>query len=95
MNMFKHFGGIHCRPAKPLPKVGLPADHTLMHYDGRDFFLLIEISTEQSENMLLLSNVIVYFLQDMEEFAQSSGDAGIVVFALGLIFKKSPNERHT
>ncbi|KAM8760998.1 UDP-glucuronosyltransferase 2C1-like isoform 1-T1 [Acanthopagrus schlegelii] len=37
---FKFVGGIHCRPAKPLPK-------------------------------------------DMEEFVQSSGDAGIVVFTLG------------
>ncbi|RVE67793.1 hypothetical protein OJAV_G00085230 [Oryzias javanicus] len=41
---FKFVGGIHCRPAKPLPK-------------------------------------------DMEEFVQSSGDAGIVVFTLGSLIK--------
>uniref|UniRef100_A0A8C7WWI5 UDP-glucuronosyltransferase n=1 Tax=Oryzias sinensis TaxID=183150 RepID=A0A8C7WWI5_9TELE len=41
---FKFVGGIHCRPAKPLPK-------------------------------------------DMEEFVQSSGDAGIVVFTLGSMIK--------
>ncbi|XP_059192348.1 UDP glucuronosyltransferase 2 family, polypeptide B3 isoform X1 [Centropristis striata] len=47
---FKFVGGIHCRPAKPLPK-------------------------------------------DMEEFVQSSGDAGIVVFTLGSFIKNITSER--
>ncbi|KAM9743411.1 UDP-glucuronosyltransferase 2A2-like isoform 3-T3 [Menidia menidia] len=47
---FKFVGGIHCRPAKPLPK-------------------------------------------DMEEFVQSSGDAGIVVFSLGSMIKNLTTEK--
>ncbi|CAN9512913.1 unnamed protein product [Ophioblennius macclurei] len=47
---FKYVGGIHCRPAKPLPK-------------------------------------------DLEEFVQSSGDAGIVVFTLGSFIKNITMER--
>ncbi|KAL1273733.1 hypothetical protein QQF64_026547 [Cirrhinus molitorella] len=46
---FKYVGGLHCTPAKPLPK-------------------------------------------DMEEFVQSSGDAGIVVFSLGSMIDKLPKE---
>ncbi|XP_052454118.1 UDP-glucuronosyltransferase 2C1 isoform X2 [Carassius gibelio] len=46
---FKYVGGIHCTPAKPLPK-------------------------------------------DMEEFVQSSGDDGIVVFSLGSMIDKMPKE---
>ncbi|XP_008304338.1 UDP-glucuronosyltransferase 2C1-like isoform X2 [Stegastes partitus] len=47
---FKYVGGIHCRPAKPLPK-------------------------------------------KMEEFVQSSGDAGIVVFTLGSMIKNITTEK--
>ncbi|XP_056274351.1 UDP-glucuronosyltransferase 2A1-like isoform X1 [Pseudoliparis swirei] len=47
---FKFVGGIHCRPAKPLP-------------------------------------------EEMEEFVQSSGDAGIVVFTLGSIIKNITSEK--
>ncbi|XP_068167790.1 UDP-glucuronosyltransferase 2A2-like isoform X2 [Antennarius striatus] len=47
---FKFVGGIHCRPAKPLP-------------------------------------------EDMEEFVQSSGDAGIVVFSLGSYIKNISSEK--
>ncbi|XP_076586984.1 UDP-glucuronosyltransferase 2A2-like [Chaetodon auriga] len=47
---FKFVGGIHCRPAKPLPK-------------------------------------------DMEDFVQSSGDAGIVVFTLGSMIKNMTTEK--
>ncbi|KAM9743412.1 UDP-glucuronosyltransferase 2A2-like isoform 4-T4 [Menidia menidia] len=47
---FKFVGGIHCRPAKPLPK-------------------------------------------DMEEFVQSSGDAGIVVFSLGSMIKNLTTDK--
>ncbi|XP_041643350.1 UDP-glucuronosyltransferase 2A2-like [Cheilinus undulatus] len=47
---FKFVGGIHCRPAKPLPK-------------------------------------------DMEEFVQSSGDAGVVVFTLGSMIKNMTREK--
>ncbi|XP_041643309.1 UDP-glucuronosyltransferase 2A1-like isoform X1 [Cheilinus undulatus] len=47
---FKFVGGIHCRPAKPLPK-------------------------------------------DMEEFVQSSGDAGVVVFTLGSMVKNMTREK--
>ncbi|XP_062272812.1 UDP-glucuronosyltransferase 2C1-like [Scomber scombrus] len=47
---FKFVGGIHCRPAKPLPK-------------------------------------------DMEEFVQSSGDDGIVVFTLGSMIKNITSEK--
>ncbi|XP_020499603.1 UDP-glucuronosyltransferase 2A1 [Labrus bergylta] len=47
---FKFVGGIHCRPAQPLP-------------------------------------------EDMEEFVQSSGDAGIVVFTLGSFIKNITAER--
>ncbi|XP_026178449.1 UDP-glucuronosyltransferase 2A2 [Mastacembelus armatus] len=47
---FKFVGGIHCKPAEPLP-------------------------------------------QDMEEFVQSSGDAGIVVFTLGSIIKNITTEK--
>ncbi|XP_070760374.1 UDP-glucuronosyltransferase 2A2-like isoform X2 [Enoplosus armatus] len=47
---FKFVGGIHCRPAKPLP-------------------------------------------EDMEEFVQSSGDAGIVVFTLGSLIKNITTEK--
>ncbi|KAK1891964.1 UDP-glucuronosyltransferase 2A2 [Dissostichus eleginoides] len=47
---FKFVGGIHCRPAKPLP-------------------------------------------EDMEEFVQSSGDAGIVVFTLGSFIKNITTEK--
>ncbi|XP_042344153.1 UDP-glucuronosyltransferase 2A1-like isoform X1 [Plectropomus leopardus] len=47
---FKFVGGIHCRPAKPLP-------------------------------------------EDMEEFVQSSGDAGIVVFSLGSLIKNITTEK--
>ncbi|KAK7172633.1 hypothetical protein R3I93_002672 [Phoxinus phoxinus] len=46
---FKYIGGLHCTPAKPLPK-------------------------------------------DMEEFVQSSGDDGIVVFTLGSLIDKMPKE---
>ncbi|KTF92139.1 hypothetical protein cypCar_00012915 [Cyprinus carpio] len=46
---FKYVGGLHCSPAKPLPK-------------------------------------------DMEEFVQSSGDDGIVVFSLGSMIDKMPKE---
>ncbi|XP_074525907.1 UDP-glucuronosyltransferase 2A1-like [Halichoeres trimaculatus] len=47
---FKYIGGVHCRPAKPLPK-------------------------------------------DMEEFVQTSGDAGIVVFTLGSMIKNITAEK--
>ncbi|XP_042344154.1 UDP-glucuronosyltransferase 2A2-like isoform X2 [Plectropomus leopardus] len=47
---FKFVGGIHCRPAKPLP-------------------------------------------EDMEEFVQSSGDAGIVVFTLGSLIQNITAEK--
>ncbi|KAM6930972.1 UDP-glucuronosyltransferase 2A2-like [Xenentodon cancila] len=47
---FKYVGGIHCRPANPLPK-------------------------------------------DMEEFVQSSGEAGIVVFTLGSMIKNITTEK--
>ncbi|XP_028433513.1 UDP-glucuronosyltransferase 2A2 isoform X2 [Perca flavescens] len=47
---FKFVGGIHCRPAKPLP-------------------------------------------EDMEEFVQTSGDAGIVVFTLGSFIKNITTEK--
>jgi len=47
---FKFVGGIHCRPAKPLP-------------------------------------------EDMEEFVQSSGDAGVVVFTLGSFVQNTTMER--
>ncbi|XP_040050900.2 UDP-glucuronosyltransferase 2A1-like [Gasterosteus aculeatus] len=47
---FKFVGGIHCRPAKPLP-------------------------------------------EDVEEFVQSSGDAGIVVFTLGSFIKNITAEK--
>ncbi|XP_067084633.1 UDP-glucuronosyltransferase 2A2-like [Osmerus mordax] len=47
---FKFVGGIHCKPAKPLPK-------------------------------------------DMEEFVQSSGDDGIVVFTLGSMIKNMTMQR--
>ncbi|XP_067472149.1 UDP-glucuronosyltransferase 2C1-like isoform X3 [Thunnus thynnus] len=47
---FKFVGGIHCRPAKPLP-------------------------------------------EDMEEFVQSSGDDGIVVFTLGSMVKNITSEK--
>ncbi|XP_071339697.1 UDP-glucuronosyltransferase 2A2-like [Trachinotus anak] len=47
---FKYIGGIHCRPAKPLP-------------------------------------------EDMEEFVQTSGDAGIVVFTLGSMIKNITTEK--
>ncbi|XP_026874604.2 UDP-glucuronosyltransferase 2B20-like isoform X1 [Electrophorus electricus] len=47
---FKFVGGLHCKPAKPLPK-------------------------------------------EMEEFVQSSGDAGIVVFSLGSLIKNLSKER--
>ncbi|XP_060718647.1 UDP-glucuronosyltransferase 2C1-like isoform X9 [Tachysurus vachellii] len=47
---FKFVGGLHCKPAKPLPK-------------------------------------------DMEDFVQSSGDDGIVVFSLGSMIKNLTKER--
>uniref|UniRef100_A0A3Q3QDA5 UDP-glucuronosyltransferase n=1 Tax=Monopterus albus TaxID=43700 RepID=A0A3Q3QDA5_MONAL len=47
---FKFVGGLHCRPAKPLP-------------------------------------------EDMEEFVQSSGEAGIVVFTLGSLVKNITTEK--
>ncbi|XP_065107036.1 UDP-glucuronosyltransferase 2C1-like isoform X2 [Paramisgurnus dabryanus] len=47
---FKYVGGIHCTPAKPLPK-------------------------------------------DMEEFVESSGDDGIVVFSLGSVVENMTEER--
>ncbi|XP_030647780.1 UDP-glucuronosyltransferase 2A2 isoform X4 [Chanos chanos] len=47
---FKYVGGIHCRPAKPLPK-------------------------------------------DIEEFVESSGDDGVVVFTLGSMIKNITKER--
>ncbi|KAJ0067986.1 hypothetical protein NL108_014249 [Boleophthalmus pectinirostris] len=49
---FKYVGGIHCRPAKPLPK-------------------------------------------DLEEFVESSGDAGIVVFTLGSMINNITAEKAT
>ncbi|XP_029365631.1 UDP-glucuronosyltransferase 2A1-like [Echeneis naucrates] len=47
---FKYIGGVHCRPAKPLP-------------------------------------------EDIEEFVQSSGDAGIVVFTMGSLIHNITTER--
>ncbi|XP_028269791.1 UDP-glucuronosyltransferase 2A1-like [Parambassis ranga] len=47
---FKFIGGIHCKPAKPLPK-------------------------------------------EMEEFVQSSGDAGLVIFTLGSMIKNITTEK--
>uniref|UniRef100_A0A672HEP3 UDP-glucuronosyltransferase 2A2-like n=1 Tax=Salarias fasciatus TaxID=181472 RepID=A0A672HEP3_SALFA len=47
---FKYVGGIHCKPAKPLPK-------------------------------------------DIEEFVQSSGDAGIVIFTLGSFIRNITTEK--
>uniref|UniRef100_I3JXA2 UDP-glucuronosyltransferase n=1 Tax=Oreochromis niloticus TaxID=8128 RepID=I3JXA2_ORENI len=47
---FKYVGGIHCRPAKPLP-------------------------------------------EDLEEFVQSSGDDGIVIFTLGSMIKNITKEK--
>uniref|UniRef100_A0A668UIU8 UDP-glucuronosyltransferase n=1 Tax=Oreochromis aureus TaxID=47969 RepID=A0A668UIU8_OREAU len=47
---FKYVGGIHCRPAKPLP-------------------------------------------EDLEEFVQSSGDDGIVIFTLGSMIKNVTKEK--
>ncbi|KAI5615696.1 UDP glucuronosyltransferase 2 family, polypeptide A3 precursor [Silurus asotus] len=47
---FKFVGGLHCKPAKPLPK-------------------------------------------DMEDFVQSSGDDGVVVFSLGTMIKNLTTER--
>ncbi|KAF7688512.1 UDP-glucuronosyltransferase 2C1-like isoform X2 [Silurus meridionalis] len=47
---FKFVGGLHCKPAKPLPK-------------------------------------------DMEDFVQSSGDDGVVVFSLGTMIKNLTKER--
>uniref|UniRef100_A0A8C1ZYA4 UDP-glucuronosyltransferase n=1 Tax=Cyprinus carpio TaxID=7962 RepID=A0A8C1ZYA4_CYPCA len=49
LSNFKYVGGLHCTPAKPLPK-------------------------------------------DMEEFVQSTGDDGIVVFTLGSMIDKMPKE---
>lgn len=37
--------------------------------------------------------IIFFFLQDMEEFVQSSGDAGIVVFSLGSFIKNITREK--
>ncbi|XP_006810519.1 UDP-glucuronosyltransferase 2C1-like [Neolamprologus brichardi] len=47
---FKYVGGIHCRPAKPLP-------------------------------------------EDLEEFVQSSGDDGIVIFTLGSMINNVTKEK--
>lgn len=42
----------------------------------------------------VISNVIVlYCLQDIEEFVQSSGDAGIVVFTLGSMVRNMTKEK--
>lgn len=37
--------------------------------------------------------IILLFVQDMEEFVQSSGDAGIVVFTLGSMINNVTRER--
>ena len=37
--------------------------------------------------------MILLFLQDMEEFVQSSGDDGIVVFTLGSMIKNITSEK--
>lgn len=37
--------------------------------------------------------IMKLYLQDMEEFVQSSGDAGIVVFTLGSLIKNITREK--
>lgn len=37
--------------------------------------------------------MVVFFFQDMEEFVQSSGDDGIVVFTLGSMIKNITTEK--
>ncbi|XP_039477171.1 UDP-glucuronosyltransferase 2A1-like isoform X1 [Oreochromis aureus] len=60
---FKYVGGIHCRPAKPLPEL---------------FFC---------------SGIIFDLLQALEEFVQSSGDDGIVIFTLGSMINNVTKEK--
>lgn len=94
---FKYVGGIHCRPAKPLPKVGLPAHHT--HLFMHDPIILgnwteHSIKTQRKNMCSVISNGIVLdCLQDIEEFVQSSGDTGIVIFTLGSMVKNMTKEK--
>lgn len=37
--------------------------------------------------------MVLFFFQDMEEFVQSSGDDGIVVFTLGSLIKNITTEK--
>lgn len=42
---------------------------------------------------ILQKHVLLMLLQEMEEFAQSSGDAGIVVFTLGSMIQNITREK--
>ena len=43
--------------------------------------------------MLVCIEIMFLILQNMEEFVQSSGDAGIVVFTLGSLLKNITTEK--
>lgn len=85
---FMYVGGIHCRPAKPLPKVWLSPT-------SQAYSMLNYTITKQYNEDLYFKNIacVTLLLQDMEEFVQSSGDAGTVVFTLGSLIKNITREK--
>lgn len=84
---FKFVGGLHCKPAKPLSKVRLLNTNVST--------VLQDTETSQYIGLISLNHneVDCVEFQAMEEFVQSSGDDGIVVFSLGSMIKNLTKER--
>ncbi|MXQ88816.1 hypothetical protein E5288_WYG008389 [Bos mutus] len=80
-------GGLHCKPAKPLPKV--------VRYGNLDKVTFhLESTTDQSPRCEVnMFKKIGGVGREMEEFVQSSGENGIVVFSLGSMVSNMSEDR--
>lgn len=88
---FIFLGGVHCQPAKPLPKVWAV-------FNTMPFFFYETSNVHYTDSSTSINSINVVFtlffsLQDMEEFVQSSKDDGIVVFSLGSMINNMTREK--
>lgn len=90
---FIFLGGVHCQPAKPLPKVRAVFNITR----SIQYFQIVTVHNDDSsaKKHILFQGVFLFVCsqQDMEEFVQSSGDDGIVVFSLGSMINNITREK--